>query len=103
MVEKDFKLSPPEHPHSVYIGETARSLYERGGEKWRDFRNRHEDSHIYKHHQPHHGGEREPSFHLRPLKFLRTALTRLISEAVRIEILGKDKVLNSKGEYTRIG
>ena len=99
--EKNFKLSPPEHPPSVYIGESARSLYERGGEHWRDFRNNQDDSHIYKHHHLHHGGEGEPSFHLRPVKFLGTALKRQISEAVRIEILGEDRILNSKGEYNR--
>ena len=102
MGEKNFKLSPPEHPPFVSIGETARSLYERGGEHWRDFRSNQEDSHIFKQRQIHNGGEGEPSLHLRPIKFLKTALTRQISEAVRIE---KDKVLNSKGEYNlcRIG
>ena len=99
--EKKFKLNPPNHPPSVYVGESARSLYERGKEHWRDFKNKHEDSHILKHHQIHHGGLGDPSFHLRPIKFLNAPLTRQISEAVRIERMGEDILLNSKGEYNR--
>ena len=54
-----------------------------------------------KHHIIHHGGVGEPSFHLRPVKFLKTALTRQISEAIRISKWGEERVINSKGEYNR--
>ena len=74
--ESKEEINPPlDHP-SIYVGETARSLYERGKEHWRGFRNQEEDSHINKHHQLHHGGEGAPSFHLRPARFFSTALTR---------------------------
>ena len=43
--------------------------------------------------------EGQPSFHLRAVGFFKTALTRQIAEAIRIEKWGEDVVLNSKGEY----
>ena len=95
------KLSPPTANPSIYVGETARSLFERGKEHWKSFRNKQEDSHILKHHQLHHGGEGYPSFFLRPVKYFKTSLTRQIAEAVLIQRWGKDVVLNSKAEYNR--
>ena len=98
---KKKKFIPSKDPPSVYIGETSRSLYERGKEHWKSFKTRAEDSHILKHQELHHGGQGEPKFLLRPIKFLTTALTRQLSEAVRIQRLGEDVVLNSRGEYNR--
>ena len=89
--KKREKWSPPPFPPSIYIGESSRSLYERGKEHWRGFRTKAEDSHIYKHQELHHGGQ-DPKFHLRPVTFLRTALTRQIYEAVVIQRLGEDIV-----------
>ena len=86
--DKDSKKkgwSPPLHPPSVYIGESSRSLYERGKEHWRSYRTKAEDSHIYKHQMLHHGGQEDPKLHLRPIKFLGTARTRQLCEAVRIQ------------------
>ena len=100
-IAEDKGWSPPTSSPSVYVGETAKSLYERGKEHWYSFKIQAEDSHILKHHQLHHGGEGEPQFHLRPVRFFRTALTRQIHEAVRIQRYGEDIVLNSKGEYNR--
>ena len=88
------KLSPPQYPPSIYIGESSRSIYERGKEHWRGFRTKAEDSHIYKHQELHHKGQ-EPNFHLRPIRFLRTAMTRQVYEAVLIQRWGEDVVLNS--------
>ena len=68
--------SPPTTIPSIYVGEMAKSLYERGKEHWYSFRSKAEDSHILKHHQLHHGGIGEPQFHLRPVKFHRIALSR---------------------------
>ena len=59
---KEKEFSPPDHPPSIYVGETSRTLYERSKEHWRAFRNQQEDSHIHKHHQLNHGGAGEPSF-----------------------------------------
>ena len=99
--DKSKKLSPPTNHPSIYVGETARSLYERGKEHWRGYMTQAEDSHIYKHHQLHHGGEGEPSFHLRPVRFFRTALSRQLAEAVRIQRWGEEVILNSRSEYNR--
>ena len=99
--EKNKALSPPDKTPSIYVGETSKSLYERGKQHWKDFKNKHEDSHILKHHQVHHGGRGEPSFHLRPVRYFKTALTRQIAEAVLIQRWGEDRVLNSKAEFNR--
>ena len=85
---------------SVYVGESGRSIMERGMEHWKDFHNKKEDSHILKHHSVHHDGIGEPQFHLRPVGFFRSALSRQVAEAVRIRRRGCS-VLNSKGEYNR--
>ena len=95
------KFNPEAKVPGVYIGESARSLYERGGEHWKGYRERRDDSHIWKHQMLHHGGDTAPNFHLRPLEFHRTALNRQLSEAVRISRFGEERVLNSKGEYNR--
>ena len=95
------KLTPPEHPPSIYIGETSRSLYERGKEHWRAYHSKQEDSHINKHHLIHHGGVGEPSFPLSPVRFTKTALTRQIMEAVLVQRWGEEKLLNSKAEFNR--
>ena len=57
-----------DHP-SVYVGETSKSIAERSAQHWRDYRDKKEDSHIYKHHQVHHGGEGEPHFFFRVVKY----------------------------------
>ena len=53
-------------------------------------------------HVLHHGKVGTPEFHLRPIKFHRTALERQIHEAVRIRRRGgEESLLNSKAEYNR--
>ena len=83
--EKKEKLDNKVEVPAVYIGETSRSLYERGRDHWRDYNEGRENSHILNHHVLHHGGEGVPRFHLRPLAFHKTALNRQLSEAVRID------------------
>ena len=97
---KDEEFTPPEYPPSIYVGETSRSLYERGKEHWRAYVNKQEDSHINKHHLIHHQGG-EPQFPLRPVRYSKTALTRQITEAVLIQRWGEDLLLNSKAEFNR--
>ena len=80
------------------MGETSRSLHERAGEQ--DARDGDTvDSHMVKHWSNHHVGEGNPSFRFNIVKRYKTALTRQVGEAVRIELRGN--VLNSKGEYNR--
>ena len=99
--EKKAKLNMECEVPAVYLGESARSLYERGKEHWQGFRERREDSHIWKHQVLHHSGDTDPRFHLRPLEHHRTALNRQLSEAVKIGRFGEENLLNSKGEYNR--
>ena len=65
------------------------------------FREKREDSHIWKHQVLHHGGDTAPKFHLRPIEYHRIALHRQLSEAVKISRFGKENLLNSRGEYNR--
>ena len=97
---KEAKAGPDYLP-SIYVGETCRSLAERAAEHWQDYRAGAEDSHIYKHQVIHHGGAGSPNFHLRPVRFCRTALSRQVGEAIRIKRRGEGVLLNSKTEFNR--
>ena len=71
---------------SIYVGETSRSIQERGREHWAaatGSAKAKEGSHIAKHVDMCHKGE-QPSFVLRPVHFYKTALARQTGEAVRI-------------------
>ena len=83
---------------SIYLGETGRSLYERGKDHWRDYRDGKSDSHMLKHQKLHHKDSNKPIFHLRPLRFHRTGLNRQISEAVQI---GRRKSSQLQREFNR--
>ena len=94
-------MTPPTFPPSIYVGETSKSLYERSKQHWSDYRAGQEDSHILKHQTLHHGGDGSPKFHFRPVQFFQKALGRQVAEAIRIERLGEEVVLNSKSEFNR--
>ena len=87
-------------PTVKYVGETARSGSERWGDHMRDAGNKAADSHIYKHWQNEHAG-RETEFQFQIIKFFSSPLDRQVSEAVRIEWTGAQKILNSKAGYNR--
>ena len=87
-------------PTVKYVGETARSGSERWGDHMRDAGNKASDSHIYKHWQNEHAG-RETEFQFQIIKFFSSPLDRQVSEAVRIERTGAQKILNSKAGYNR--
>ena len=75
---------------SIYVGETSRSIQERGREHWAaatGSAKAKEGSHIAKHVDMCHKGE-QPSFVLRPVHFYKTALARQTGEAVRIRRRG---------------
>ena len=84
----------------VYVGESSRSSYERGGEHENDYLKSAADSHMFKHAMVDHDGEEKPRFSFRVKKYFQNPLARQISEAVSIRRKG-EVVLNSKGVYNR--
>ena len=94
------KETDPEIP-SLYVGESSRTIQERGLEHWADFRRNKKDSHIRKHQELQHNGE-APNFIMRAVSFHRSALSRQTAEAIRIRRRGgMGTVLNSKSEFNR--
>ena len=85
----------------VYVGETARSLFERAAEHRDDAEKQHDDSHMMKHWILDHQEEKEmPRFKFRMVASFQDSLTRQVAESVRID-MRKGRVLNSKTEYSR--
>ena len=87
-----------------YIGETARSAYERGMEHRLALEKMDEDSHMMKHVATYHEGEEieEVKFGMRVVSFCRTPLERQVLESVKIqEERQKNITMNSRSEYSR--
>ena len=96
----DIKIKTGDTP-SIYVGESSRSLQERGKEHQGDYKARSEKNHMHKHRMVHHNGE-DPQFILKAVKYFKTALSRQTAEAIRIRRRGGESgVLNSKAEYNR--
>ena len=74
--------------HSLYVGESARSISERGKEHMAKLRKEAEDSHMWKHMVLHHAPGEEPDFVLKPVQYHKSALRRQLGEAVRIRRRG---------------
>merc|ERR1712240_850588 len=88
-------------PLYKYIGESSRSIYERGLEHQRDLEEMKLDSHMLKHYFDKHG-EEEIKFGARVLRQASTAFNRQISESVLIQNnTMKHHIWNSKSEYNR--
>ena len=83
----------------IYVGETSRSLMERMGEHWEDFKSEKDDSHIFKHWELVHGREGYPDIRFKMIRSYQDALSRQVGESVRIGMRGK--VMNSKTVYSR--
>ena len=94
----DLKDVNPDVP-SLYVGETCRSVQERAKEHWTDYRRGCKDSHILKHWVLHHNSEGEPHFVMKVVQYHRSALSRQVGEAIRIQRRGV--TLNSKAGYNR--
>ena len=86
-----------------YIGESSRSLYERGLEHLRDKEEIKPDSHMIKHYFDIHADEEleDMKFGARIVKQTRTAFNRQIGESVAIQSNKDHHLLNSKSEYNR--
>ena len=99
--QKELEVVKTEVP-SLYVGETSRSVYERSREHWGAWRARQDNSHILKHQELAHGAGGKPDFIMRVVRFYKTALSRQVGEAVRIQRRGgQGAILNSKSEYDR--
>ena len=83
-----------------YIGESARSGYERGREHLDDYLHRREDSHMAKHSMLEHPGE-EVTFKMKVLAKHKSAFEWQVTEAVLIEMGDDGRLLNSKGGFNR--
>ena len=68
---------------SLYVGETSRTIQERAVEQWGQARRGDLKSHMVRHQALQHSGE-APSFHFKLVSTHRSALSRQITEAVRI-------------------
>ena len=83
---------------SLYVGETSKSIYERGGEHQADMSRGVKEGHMWSHYDVVHPGETHPNFRFTVVKGARTALERQVREAVRIQDIGS--VLNKRGNIT---
>ena len=88
----------------TYVGETAKSAHERGGEHLYDMKNLSMASHMLKHVVDKHEGEQfeQVDFRMKILKFHRSSFERQINEAVTIQAIRvTNTLLNSRSEYNR--
>ena len=95
--KKDFKVK--------YIGESARSLYERSIEHMDDFNSLSEKSHMLKHYLIAHKDMKreEVKFGIKVRNRYKKAFERQIGEAISIEqeLMKNTTLLNSKSEFNR--
>ena len=85
----------------IYVGESSRSMYERGKEHQKDREDTKEDSHQIKHWKLHHPDlEEPPRFKFKIVSVFSDPMTRQLAEGIRIERRGEN-TLNSKSEYSR--
>ena len=86
---------------SVYIGETARNAYTRGLEHTANLRKKDNNSGLYKHYKQAHNNK-EPQYTMTVTGTYSDALTRQISEAVKINSVPEiSNRLNNKEEWGR--
>ena len=86
---------------ACYIGETSKSGFERGVNHQTDYRGLHLDSHILKHKILHHGEGEAISFSMKILQKHSSAFKRQVHEAVMVEMMEGENLLNSKGGFNR--
>ena len=87
---------------SVYVGEMARTTFERGLENERDRVTEKEASHMHQHIQDEHAEDPgQVAFAMNVIRSHKSAINRQINEAVLIANYGEKNLLNSKFEYNR--
>ena len=73
----------------LYVGESARSLFESSSEHWQATHIKKEESHMHQHMVEEHRMEIDvPEFRFRVVRTFKTALDRQVAEAIRIEMRG---------------
>ena len=83
-----------------YLGESARTMYDRGAEHLNDLLTQAKGKPLWEHVREDHDGEIQTSwFRMKLVKKSRSALQRQIREALEIEGSGAEVVLNRKGEW----
>ena len=98
---KNKKEGVTEKGPAQYVGESARSAYERGREHLDGYKQGKEENHMMKHRVMDHPGE-NVIFRMKVLAKHRSAFERQVTEAVLIEMKEKDGLLlNSKGGFNR--
>ena len=98
-----------EEPESLkeifrYGGETSHVVRLRSQEHISSYRNMEDKSVLWAHAKEHHGGRLDVKFKMEVHKTWKTALSRMVGEAVLIKRMEEDisiNVLNRKGEMTR--
>ena len=85
-----------------YVGESARSGYERGREHLYDYEteSKQNESHMFKHFSIEHQNDEKPEFSMKVIKTHQSALNRQIHEAILI-LSNESVIINSRGEYNR--
>ena len=89
---------------AVYVGQTSRSMYERGQEHLMGLRKMQETSPLFKHVSEEHSDNINIRFEMKLIKKHFSAISRLVHESVLIDRTSKANdlnILNSKGEWGR--
>ena len=89
----------------IYVGETNRSVYERGIEHQNDIPACKTSSHMLRHLLAEHEQEEDNwnkiEFGMRVIKSTRSAFERQILESVTIQKMRNNFIMNNKAEYNR--
>ena len=89
---------------AMYVGQTSRSMYERGQEHLLGLRKKNENNPLFKHVTEEHNGDTKVKFEMKTVKKHFSAFQRIVHESVLIERTSKAKnfsILNSRGEWGR--
>ena len=103
--KKEMEMEKNKIKRYIYIGETNRSVFERGLEHQNDVVACKTSSHILRHLLDQHEEEEQEwdniRFGMKIIKNTRTAFERQILESVEIQKARTQKILNNKSEYNR--
>ena len=103
MGEKKVKEAKMKANRFIYVGETNRSLFERGWEHLQDFTNLSVKSRMLKHAVEIHQGE-DPlavQFGMKVVRYMNSAWDRQILESCEIQGNRGHHILNSRSEFNR--